>query len=210
MLKVESFLPKEDLLEQKNNKLFTFWNTSFRDHLNRQDVFVLPLRAVRVDGFSVSLARNRLCLSLSKHQSAAAGQQHRSAWVRVQEPAQVNTNKLKKEEYDCYSFAEMRELCCCLVFILPSNVILRFFRNWCQYTVSRTVLCKVHNGTETSVQRVLGCRWPGPCAKVIRYLHTSSSPELFSYISCLSFWAYSQSWEVLHRPVAHLLIKVFR
>ncbi|XP_013885021.1 collagen alpha-1(XXVI) chain [Austrofundulus limnaeus] len=42
-------------------------------------------------------------------------------------------------------------------------------RNWCQYTVPRTVLCKVHNGTETSVQRVLGCRWPGPCAKVISY-----------------------------------------
>ncbi|XP_037533447.1 collagen alpha-1(XXVI) chain [Nematolebias whitei] len=42
-------------------------------------------------------------------------------------------------------------------------------RNWCQHTVSRTVPCKVHNGTETSVQRVLGCRWPGPCAKVISY-----------------------------------------
>ncbi|XP_054456970.1 collagen alpha-1(XXVI) chain isoform X2 [Anoplopoma fimbria] len=43
-------------------------------------------------------------------------------------------------------------------------------RNWCQYTVSRTVSCKVHNGTETSVQRVFqGCRWPGPCPKVISY-----------------------------------------
>uniref|UniRef100_A0A8P4KJW6 EMI domain-containing protein n=1 Tax=Dicentrarchus labrax TaxID=13489 RepID=A0A8P4KJW6_DICLA len=43
-------------------------------------------------------------------------------------------------------------------------------RNWCQYTVSRTVSCQVHNGTETSVQRVLqGCRWPGPCSKVISY-----------------------------------------
>ncbi|KAK5868710.1 hypothetical protein PBY51_009702 [Eleginops maclovinus] len=43
-------------------------------------------------------------------------------------------------------------------------------RNWCQYTVSRTVTCQVHNGTETTVQRVLqGCRWPGPCSKVISY-----------------------------------------
>ncbi|XP_070685177.1 collagen alpha-1(XXVI) chain [Pempheris klunzingeri] len=43
-------------------------------------------------------------------------------------------------------------------------------RNWCQYTVSRTVSCQVHNGSETSVQRVLqGCRWPGPCSKVISY-----------------------------------------
>ncbi|XP_037630592.1 collagen alpha-1(XXVI) chain [Sebastes umbrosus] len=43
-------------------------------------------------------------------------------------------------------------------------------RNWCQYTVSRTVSCQVHNGTETSVQRVIqGCRWPGPCSKVISY-----------------------------------------
>ncbi|XP_053176710.1 collagen alpha-1(XXVI) chain [Scomber japonicus] len=43
-------------------------------------------------------------------------------------------------------------------------------RNWCQYTVSRTVSCQVHNGTETSVQRVYqGCRWPGPCSSVISY-----------------------------------------
>ncbi|XP_056297183.1 collagen alpha-1(XXVI) chain [Pseudoliparis swirei] len=43
-------------------------------------------------------------------------------------------------------------------------------RNWCQYTVSRTVSCQVHNGTETTVQRVYqGCRWPGPCIKVISY-----------------------------------------
>uniref|UniRef100_A0A7N8YBK1 Collagen type XXVI alpha 1 chain n=1 Tax=Mastacembelus armatus TaxID=205130 RepID=A0A7N8YBK1_9TELE len=43
-------------------------------------------------------------------------------------------------------------------------------RNWCQYTVSRTVSCQVHNGTETTVQRVFqGCRWPGPCPKVISY-----------------------------------------
>lgn len=43
-------------------------------------------------------------------------------------------------------------------------------RNWCQYTVSRTVSCQVHNGTETTVQRVFqACRWPGPCSKVISY-----------------------------------------
>ncbi|XP_068440916.1 collagen alpha-1(XXVI) chain [Clinocottus analis] len=43
-------------------------------------------------------------------------------------------------------------------------------RNWCQYTVSRTVSCQVLNGTESSVQRVVqGCRWPGPCTKVISY-----------------------------------------
>lgn len=46
----------------------------------------------------------------------------------------------------------------------------RQYRNWCQYTVSRTVSCQVHNGTETTVQRVFqGCRWPGPCPKVISY-----------------------------------------
>ncbi|XP_072248478.1 collagen alpha-1(XXVI) chain [Leuresthes tenuis] len=43
-------------------------------------------------------------------------------------------------------------------------------RNWCQYTVSRTVSCQVPNGTETALQRVFqGCRWPGPCAKIISY-----------------------------------------
>ncbi|XP_062844093.1 collagen alpha-1(XXVI) chain [Trichomycterus rosablanca] len=43
-------------------------------------------------------------------------------------------------------------------------------RNWCQYTVSKTITCQVHNGTETTVQRVFqGCRWPGPCSKLISY-----------------------------------------
>ncbi|XP_034461051.1 collagen alpha-1(XXVI) chain isoform X2 [Hippoglossus hippoglossus] len=43
-------------------------------------------------------------------------------------------------------------------------------RNWCQYTVSKTVSCQVHNGSETTVQRVYqGCRWPGPCSKVVSY-----------------------------------------
>ncbi|XP_029571835.1 collagen alpha-1(XXVI) chain isoform X3 [Salmo trutta] len=47
-----------------------------------------------------------------------------------------------------------------------SNIHLR---NWCQYNVLRTVKCQVHNGTETMVQRVFqGCRWPGPCTKLIR------------------------------------------
>ncbi|KAK6274317.1 hypothetical protein J4Q44_G00392820 [Coregonus suidteri] len=48
-----------------------------------------------------------------------------------------------------------------------SNIQLR---NWCQYTVLRTVKCQVPNGTETMVQRVFqGCRWPGPCSKLISY-----------------------------------------
>lgn len=60
-----------------------------------------------------------------------------------------------------------------MVFLNPLLLLLLllffFFRNWCQYTVSKTVSCQVHNGTETTVQRVLqGCRWPGPCTKVIR------------------------------------------
>uniref|UniRef100_A0AAR2L4I0 EMI domain-containing protein n=1 Tax=Pygocentrus nattereri TaxID=42514 RepID=A0AAR2L4I0_PYGNA len=53
--------------------------------------------------------------------------------------------------------------------IAPKFLVLSF-RNWCQYTVSKTVTCQVHNGTETTVQRVFqGCRWPGPCAKLISY-----------------------------------------
>ncbi|XP_041667728.1 collagen alpha-1(XXVI) chain [Cheilinus undulatus] len=52
----------------------------------------------------------------------------------------------------------------------PGSASSTQLRNWCQYTVSRTVSCQVHNGTETSVQRVFqGCRWPGPCSKVISY-----------------------------------------
>ncbi|XP_018597299.1 collagen alpha-1(XXVI) chain isoform X3 [Scleropages formosus] len=43
-------------------------------------------------------------------------------------------------------------------------------RNWCQYTVSKTVSCQVHNGTEKLVQRVFqSCRWPGPCTNLISY-----------------------------------------
>ncbi|XP_062391687.1 collagen alpha-1(XXVI) chain [Sardina pilchardus] len=43
-------------------------------------------------------------------------------------------------------------------------------RNWCQFTVSKTVSCQVQNGTETLVQRVFqSCRWPGPCTNLISY-----------------------------------------
>ncbi|KAA0704082.1 Collagen alpha-1(XXVI) chain [Triplophysa tibetana] len=46
----------------------------------------------------------------------------------------------------------------------PSN------RNWCQYTVQKTVSCQTQNGTETVVQRLFqSCRWPGPCANLISY-----------------------------------------
>ncbi|XP_058275005.1 collagen alpha-1(XXVI) chain isoform X1 [Hemibagrus wyckioides] len=52
----------------------------------------------------------------------------------------------------------------------PASAISSQRRNWCQYTVSKTVTCQVHNGTETTVQRVFqGCRWPGHCSKVISY-----------------------------------------
>ncbi|CAH2219847.1 collagen alpha-1(XXVI) chain isoform X2, partial [Pelobates cultripes] len=41
-------------------------------------------------------------------------------------------------------------------------------RNWCQFTVTRTVTCQVQNGSETVVQRVYqSCRWPGPCANLV-------------------------------------------
>ncbi|XP_075450456.1 collagen alpha-1(XXVI) chain isoform X2 [Ascaphus truei] len=44
-------------------------------------------------------------------------------------------------------------------------------RNWCQFTVTRTVSCQVQNGSETVVQRVYqSCRWPGPCANLVRTL----------------------------------------
>ncbi|XP_078535496.1 collagen alpha-1(XXVI) chain [Lissotriton helveticus] len=43
-------------------------------------------------------------------------------------------------------------------------------RNWCQNTVTRTVSCQVHNGSETVIQRVYqSCRWPGPCANLLSY-----------------------------------------
>lgn len=43
-------------------------------------------------------------------------------------------------------------------------------RNWCQYTVQKTISCQTQNGTETVVQRLFqSCRWPGPCSNLIRY-----------------------------------------
>ncbi|KAM6932017.1 uncharacterized protein col26a1 isoform 2-T2 [Lycodopsis pacificus] len=61
-------------------------------------------------------------------------------------------------------------------------------RNWCQYTVSRTVSCQVHNGTETSVQRVFqGCRWPGPCTKVIRTLIRPSFKVAYKQVTALEW-----------------------
>uniref|UniRef100_A0A4W4EMC7 EMI domain-containing protein n=1 Tax=Electrophorus electricus TaxID=8005 RepID=A0A4W4EMC7_ELEEL len=43
-------------------------------------------------------------------------------------------------------------------------------RNWCHYTVRRTVSCQTYNGTETLLQRrVQSCRWPGPCTSLISY-----------------------------------------
>ncbi|XP_068172977.1 collagen alpha-1(XXVI) chain isoform X2 [Antennarius striatus] len=61
-------------------------------------------------------------------------------------------------------------------------------RNWCQYTVSRTVSCQVHNGTETRVQRVFqGCRWPGPCTKVIRTLIRPSFIVAYKQVTSLEW-----------------------
>ncbi|XP_017932012.1 collagen alpha-1(XXVI) chain-like [Manacus vitellinus] len=43
--------------------------------------------------------------------------------------------------------------------------------HWCHYTVTRTVSCQVQNGSETVIQRVYqSCRWPGPCANLVRTL----------------------------------------
>ncbi|TRY99742.1 hypothetical protein DNTS_033610 [Danionella cerebrum] len=43
-------------------------------------------------------------------------------------------------------------------------------RNWCQYTVQKTVSCQTQNGTETVMQRLFqSCRWPGPCTNLISY-----------------------------------------
>ncbi|KAG7215591.1 hypothetical protein INR49_022117 [Caranx melampygus] len=61
-------------------------------------------------------------------------------------------------------------------------------RNWCQYTVSKTVSCQVHNGTETTVQRVYqGCRWPGPCSKVIRTLIRPSFKVTYKQVTALEW-----------------------
>ncbi|XP_060730665.1 collagen alpha-1(XXVI) chain isoform X3 [Tachysurus vachellii] len=61
-------------------------------------------------------------------------------------------------------------------------------RNWCQYTVSKTVTCQVHNGTETTVQRVFqGCRWPGHCSKVIRTLIRPAYKVAYRQVTALEW-----------------------
>ncbi|XP_060761879.1 collagen alpha-1(XXVI) chain isoform X2 [Neoarius graeffei] len=61
-------------------------------------------------------------------------------------------------------------------------------RNWCQYTVSKTVTCQVHNGTETMVHRVFqGCRWPGHCSKVIRTLIRPSYKVAYRQVTALEW-----------------------
>ncbi|XP_061211497.1 collagen alpha-1(XXVI) chain isoform X8 [Neopsephotus bourkii] len=48
---------------------------------------------------------------------------------------------------------------------------LNILGHWCHYTVTRTVSCQVQNGSETVIQRVYqSCRWPGPCANLVRTL----------------------------------------
>ncbi|XP_026888781.2 collagen alpha-1(XXVI) chain [Electrophorus electricus] len=52
----------------------------------------------------------------------------------------------------------------------PAPVPTGLSRNWCHYTVRRTVSCQTYNGTETLLQRrVQSCRWPGPCTSLISY-----------------------------------------
>jgi len=54
--------------------------------------------------------------------------------------------------------------------------IMERIRNRCQYTVQKTVSCQTQNGTETVVQRLFqSCRWPGPCANLIRYREKKQS-----------------------------------
>uniref|UniRef100_A0A3B4FCN1 Collagen type XXVI alpha 1 chain n=1 Tax=Pundamilia nyererei TaxID=303518 RepID=A0A3B4FCN1_9CICH len=61
-------------------------------------------------------------------------------------------------------------------------------RNWCQYTVFKTVSCQVHNGTETTVQRVFqNCRWPGPCSKVIRTVIRPSFRTTYKQVTALEW-----------------------
>nr|XP_055064491.1 collagen alpha-1(XXVI) chain isoform X2 [Misgurnus anguillicaudatus] len=52
----------------------------------------------------------------------------------------------------------------------PPAAVNTVHRNWCQYTVQKTVSCQTQNGTETVVQRLFqSCRWPGPCSNLISY-----------------------------------------
>ncbi|XP_061638342.1 collagen alpha-1(XXVI) chain [Phyllopteryx taeniolatus] len=55
-------------------------------------------------------------------------------------------------------------------------------RNWCQYTVSKTVSCQVQNGSQATVQRVLQiCRWPATCSKVLSYRTVLRPSFMVSY-----------------------------
>ncbi|XP_035478461.2 collagen alpha-1(XXVI) chain isoform X3 [Scophthalmus maximus] len=70
----------------------------------------------------------------------------------------------------------------------PGAGSLTQLRNWCRYTVSKTVSCQVHNGTETTVQRVVqGCRWPGPCSKVVRTLMRPSFKVTYKQVTALEW-----------------------
>lgn len=169
--------------------------------------FIVTVRVVYVDKFSVSIAGNRVCLSLSRHHCPAAAhqvgteRQHWTARYRVPYSTQVSTYRLEMAPFHCkieswfitgeywwliYHVIDIDYiwfLSCAMNTKRVNRVINFCFRNWCQYTVSRTVSCQVHNGTETTVQRVFqGCRWPGPCSKVIRYPQLS----LFSVLFLLS------------------------
>lgn len=70
---------------------------SVRDKSKAHDGFVVPLRTVHVDEFSLSFAGNRVCLSLPRYHCAAAAhqigteRQHWTARYRVPYPTQVST-----------------------------------------------------------------------------------------------------------------------
>lgn len=70
----------------------------------------------------------------------------------------------------------------------PESGSITQLRNWCQYTVSRTVTCQVHNGTAATVQRVFqGCRWPGPCSKLVRTLVRPSYKVAYRQVTALEW-----------------------
>ncbi|XP_051935200.1 collagen alpha-1(XXVI) chain-like [Hippocampus zosterae] len=55
-------------------------------------------------------------------------------------------------------------------------------RNWCQYTVSKTVSCQVQNGSQATVQRVLQtCHWPATCSNVVSYRTVIRPAFMVSY-----------------------------
>lgn len=70
--------------------------------------------------------------------------------------------------------------------------IMERIRNRCQYTVQKTVSCQKQNGTETVVQRLFqSCRWPGPCANLIRYREKK--------------WSHGINWIILYYSLSHSL-----